>query len=152
MSPEQREILANIETVQRKLDLSHDTDPDYMPPLLKKLRTYVFQVHASFETSLEIIIWKDYLKSSEPYGSFSLLFERLDFYSKQKVVHKIHADFPNSTTAKLNELRNIFAHQKGETLRNTYDTDAKLLEAYELLEQAHDALNAWFASRQSSAR
>ncbi|HEX9153622.1 MAG TPA: hypothetical protein VF809_02265, partial [Candidatus Saccharimonadales bacterium] len=78
--------------------------------------------------------------------------ERLDFYSKQKIVHKLHADFPNAKTEKLNNLRNIFAHQKGETLRNTYNTDAKHLEAYKLLEQAHDALNAWFTARQATER
>lgn len=151
MTPEQIQVLADIETIQHKLDQSHDTDPDYLPPLLRKLRTYVFQVHASFETILEIIIWKDYLKSSEPYGSFTLLFERLGFYDKQKIVHKIHVDFPNSVTTKLNELRNTFAHQKGETLRNTYNTDVKNLEAYQLLGQAHDELNAWFAARQAAA-
>jgi hypothetical protein len=147
MTPEERQILAEIEAIQQKLDQFNDTDPDYMPPLLVKLQAYVFQVHTNYETNLEVIIWKDYLRSGKPYGSFTMLFERLDFYSKQKIVHKLHDDFPNGITTKLNELRNTFAHQKGEVLRSTYDTDTKILKAYQLLERARDELDAWFAIR-----
>jgi len=147
MTPELRQLVADIEAIKHKLDQSHDTDRDYLPPLLRELRTYIFQVHASFETSLEIIIWKDYLRTPKNFWDFGDLFERMSFEDKRRIVHSLHDDFPNRLTVKLNELRNVFAHKKGETVRNGYNVDAKRLEAYKLLEEAHNALNNFFARR-----
>lgn len=152
MTPEMQQLVADIEAIKHKLNQSNDTDPDYMSPLLKELRNYVLQVHASFERSLEIIIWKDYLKSSESFWHFTDLFERMTFEDKRRIAHKLQPDFPNRVTVKLNELRNFFAHQRGELIRNTYNDDHKRLEAFEFLEEAHDAQNAFFAARQAQAR
>jgi hypothetical protein len=55
--------------------------------------------------------------------------------------------FPSGEVHQLNELRNKFAHQKGEELRNAYTTDGALLESYELLARTHNALNNYWASR-----
>jgi hypothetical protein len=150
MPPETRQILADINTIKDKLDRSNDTDPNFWSQELKELRIYIFQVHASHEMSIELIIYKDYLKSSKPFWDFLAMFERMTFEDKLRLVRKIHNDFPNRETVKLNELRNVFAHQKGETIRNAYNSPTKRLEAYQVLERAHDTLNAWFATRQAA--
>lgn len=147
MSPDARRIAADIGRIKYKLDESHDTDQDYMPPLLKELRTYIFQVHANFEFSLEMIIWKDYLATSKPHSDFSLLFEKMSFYDKQRIVHKQDVNFPNAITTRLNELRNHFAHQRGQLLRDEYRLDQVRLDAYKLLEEAHDTLNDYWLQR-----
>jgi hypothetical protein len=147
MPPEVQQLVNEIATIKQKLDQSHDTDRDYLPPLLRELRTYIFQVHANYETSMEIIIWKDYLKSSKNFWDFDALFERMTFEDKRRLVRSMHSDFPNRLTVKLNDLRNVFAHRKGEAVRNGYNDDAKRLEAYKLLEEAHDSLNDFFARR-----
>lgn len=150
MNSDQTKILSDIKAITDELDQSHNTDPDYLSPHLRKLKTYILQVHASYETSLELIIFKDYLKSSESFLSFRALFERMTFYDKQRLVHSIHPTFPNARTTKINKLRNDFAHQKGQDVRNTYNTDAKLLEVYQLLKQANDELNNFFAVQQAA--
>jgi hypothetical protein len=147
MSPDLQKQINAIETIKHKLDQSHDTDRDYLPPLLRELRAYIFQVHASYETSMEITIWKDYLQTPKSFWDFGVLFERMTFEDKRRIVHSLHDDFPNRLTIRLNELRNVFAHKKGETVRSEYNKDIKRLEAYELLEEAHDALNDFFARR-----
>jgi hypothetical protein len=147
MNPNLQKLISTIETIKHKLDQSHDTDRDYLPPLLRELRAYIFQVHASYETSMEIIIWRDYLKTPKNFWDFGALFERMTFEDKRRIVHSLHDEFPNRLTVRLNELRNVFAHKKGETVRSEYNEDTKRLEAYELLEEAHDALNDFFARR-----
>lgn len=147
MDPGARQTIEDIGRIKYKLDESHDTDKDYMPPLLKELRTYVFQVHANFEFSLEMIVWKDYLATDKAHGELSLLFEKMSFYDKQRIVHKQDANFPNTITTKLNELRNHFAHQRGQALRDEYRGDQARLDAYKLLEEAHDKLNNYWLQR-----
>jgi hypothetical protein len=147
MSPELQRIINAIEEIKHRLDQSHDTDRDYLPPLLRELRAYIFQVHASYETSMELVIWKDYLKTPKNFWDFGKLFERMTFEDKRRIVHSLHDDFPNRHTVRVNELRNVFAHRKGEAVRNEYNEDTKRLDAYELLDEAHDALNDFFARR-----
>lgn len=146
MHPDLERIISEIEAIKEKLDHSHDTDIDYLHPLLRELRTYILQVHASYEKSLEILIWRSYSMKSESPEAYDLLFERMTFYDKQKIVHKIHPNFPDNITTKLNELRNAFAHKKGETIRFQYSDDSERLKAYKLLENANDALSAFWGA------
>ena len=152
MTPEQEQVLSKIKDIKNLLNRSHDGDPDYLPQHLRELRTYILQVHASYERSFELIIYKDYLKSSESFLSFEKLFERMTFEDKKRLAHSIHTNFPNSMATNINELRNNFAHKKGMDIRNTYNTDEKCLKAYELLEQAHRALNNFFEHQQRASK
>jgi hypothetical protein len=147
MEAEKEKILNEIKSIQQSLDHSHDMDPDYLPPELRELKDYIFRVHAAYEKSLEMAMWRSYLKPTQTYGTFSLLFERMTFYDKQVIVHSVHPTFPNKLTTKLNELRNFFVHKKGTTIREKYSTNQALLDVYRLLKESHDALNNFWAEQ-----
>lgn len=151
MDLELKKIIAEIDDIKRKLDHSHETDQDYLPKILHELRAYIFQVHASYETSLEIMIWKNYLKTSRNFWDFEKLFELLSFNDKQRIVHSEFPSFPSTFCTKINELRNSFAHKRGEILRNEYD-DRKRLEVYRLLKESHDALNNFFVDQAGAGK
>jgi hypothetical protein len=137
-----------IDEIRRKLDQAHNTDRDYLPRHLHELRTYILQTHAGAEADLEYIIWSDYLRSSKNLTEFGELFSRMSFFDKLRIVRELHQDaFPCSEVYKLNELRNIFAHQKSDALRSAYAKDRALVEAYEQLEHTLDALNNYWADR-----
>lgn len=146
MSPEAQIITDEIKSIKNDLDRSNDTSPDYLPTDIKELRSHILQVHATFETCMEIVIWQDYFGAGKPLSDFTEMFERMTFEDKRLIIRRIQPNFPNPR--KLNELRNYFAHQKGEVIRAKYGDHQKRLDAYRLLKSAHDKLNQFFAARQ----
>ena len=140
-----KDIVNEIQRIKLRFDESHDTNPDYISPFIKELRQYVFQIHASYEQSMEIIIKGQFLRDNVTYDAARPLFDELSFYSKLKIVAPLKKDFPRKTADKLNRLRNDFAHKKGMALRDKYSNGqnpvTRLMEEYQFLEVANDELN-----------
>ena len=63
MSPEAQIITDEIKSIKNDLDRSNDTSPDYLPTDIKELRSHILQVHATFETCMEIVIWQVTVKN-----------------------------------------------------------------------------------------
>ncbi|GAA2049012.1 hypothetical protein GCM10009839_63490 [Catenulispora yoronensis] len=139
------EIVSEVERIKRKFDELNDADPeDYLPPLLNELRKYIFQIHASYERSLELLLLIDFFNGYIEYESGATVLDELSFFSKLKLVHKAHPKFPHRLAEKLNKLRNDFAHKKGSTLRAGWNDDQKRMEEFQFLEKAHDELESFW--------
>lgn len=144
-------ILTEIQQIQRELDESHDTDIDYLPLYIKDLRNYIFQVHAAFEQSMKTLIIMNYLQHDKPYKSHILLLEQISFEGKMRIVAPISPLFPLKNAKQLNHLRNSFAHQEGESLRQTYN-DLTRLKVLRFLKRCNQKLNDfWEAAHSPSA-
>lgn len=139
-----------IKEIQTLLNHSHDTDPDYFPPELNKIKLHIFQIHASYERSLQILIMLNYFPNNKKYGEYEPLFEQITFDGKAKIVEIGHPQFPLVTAKKLNLIRNEFTHKKGMILREKYWPTKRMHKLYKFLKKAHDESNDFWASWQKS--
>lgn len=145
MDPETFALVTEIDGIQHVLNEAHDVDWDYLPPPVRDMRNYVFQVHASFEQSMQLVITYHHLK--RPYTSHSLLLEQITFEGKMKIVAADAPLFPLREAKKLNLLRNELAHKAGERLRQAYD-DQTRLKVYRFLKRSNARLNEFWTPLQ----
>lgn len=136
-------LKSEIEAVKHELDESHDQDPDFLPIAIRELRTYVFQIHASFEQSLQNLIALSYLNAEKPYDTKLFILEQITFEGKMKLIKPLYPDFPIKTAKKINILRNEFAHKQGQSIREAYG-DNERLKVFRFLKKSNDKLNAFW--------
>lgn len=139
-----QQLVNEIKRIKYKLEKSHSEDTIlYIPPQLRELRNYIFQVHSDYELSLEIIIKGNYL-NDKPFELFHELFAQITFAGKLKITRQFASDFPRKAAEEVNNLRNDFAHKKGSELYCEHMDESELLDIYKKLEKAHDKLNTYW--------
>ena len=142
-------MMREIEEIQSALSDSHDTDPDYFPPTLNKVRLHVLQIHANYERSTQALIALDYLKVSNPSRN-DPLFAQMTFEGKTKLLETNHPSFPLKRAKRLNILRNKLVHKRGMELRDTYKSTESIYKLYKFLRRANDGLNDFWLAWQKS--
>lgn len=151
MSPEMQALVAEIKQIQLTLDQAHDVDMDYLPPLVRDLRNYIFQVHASYEQSLQLLIIQHYFVQGRPYDEYLQVLENITFEGKLKIVSLYEPAFPLRSAKKLNFIRNDFAHKNGMQLRQAFD-DRDRLKVYKYLMKCHERhWDFWRQRRETAA-
>lgn len=148
MPPERQAIVDEINQIIQRLETVNDISPYYLGPLQRKLRDYVYQEHAEYERSMETLIINRYLKQ-QTYEDKLLLLEQISFDGKMKLVENDSPHFPLREAKKLNIIRNLFAHKNGRDIRNTYNTDEKLLKIYKFLDKVQTKLDDFWTPRSS---
>jgi len=144
-----------INTIKSNLQDAEDTDFQYMSEPVKDLRHYVLYIHSSLEASLEIRII-NHIKKQLPFTpqhtqekvnfahNMRVILNEMDFSKKIKIAQN-QGSIPVNIVGKLhavNDIRVYFSHPT--TYMNKlieYKDDNKELEAYEILDVAHQAMN-----------
>lgn len=146
----QTEAAATIELYARKFDHFNDTDTDYIPPELARLRNYIFQGHAVYELALFVIIGQKLLSDSITVEKAEDLLSKLTFEEKLKMVALEEPTFPVKSARKINSLRNMFAHKRGRNLRSTFNSNSKILRKYKSLSKYQDDIDLFWVSLPST--
>ncbi len=139
-------FIGEIKQIQQELDFAHDTDPNYISPLIKELRNHIFQLHTSYEQSMELVIKSHYVKSNISIEATRPLFEQITFSGKLKIIRNLDPKFPVAQAESVNKLRNKFAHKKGAEIRSLVPDDSERLSSYRKLKEAFDELNSFWAA------
>lgn len=151
------DIQEEINRIKTKLSYAEDTDPQYMTEPVRELRHCVMYAHSAIESALDVRIGQYLTKdiagiSKEEMQAFHwklhTLTDEMDFYKKVKVLQSW--DFIPDLHGKLMAVNNIrveFSHPSShqDKLRS-YRQDEEKLKILQVLETAHDGLNALIIS------
>jgi len=147
-----------IEKLEAIIDNWEDTDPEYLPSNLRKLRHRIFFVHRVLERSVEILIIKktsspfaDKISNEERLGlnrSILIILERVSFIRKIEILKDLGVETTKSLYKNLlevNKIRNEFAHPEAFALRD-YEDKEERWKILTLLVEAMEEFNKLFAA------